>query len=67
MYQQMSLVSSSVAFSWSKWNADVSEPKKEKIIIQTAEHLVDEPLMEVGFVDIVVVDEVVVQKYFNHS
>ncbi|KAK2146360.1 hypothetical protein LSH36_614g02029 [Paralvinella palmiformis] len=46
MYQQMSLVSSSVAFSWSKWNADVSEPKKEKIIIQTAEHLVDEPLME---------------------
>ena len=46
LYQQISMVSSAMAFSWSKWNSEINS--EEKIIIQGAEHLQDEPLLEVG-------------------
>jgi len=46
MYQQMAMVASAMAFSWSKWNAEVPEPAKEKIVVQVAEHLADDALME---------------------
>jgi cancer susceptibility candidate protein 1 len=45
LYRQMSLVASTMAFSWSRWNTDVND--QEKIIFQAAEHLVDEALFEV--------------------
>ncbi|KAL4224695.1 Protein casc1 [Mactra antiquata] len=43
-YEQMALVASGVAFSWSKWNSDT--PDKEKILFQGSEALQDEPLLE---------------------
>ena len=46
LYEQMALLSSAMAFSWSKWNVDINH--REKIIIQGAEHLNDEPLTEVS-------------------
>ncbi|XP_041366067.1 axonemal 84 kDa protein-like [Gigantopelta aegis] len=44
IYEEMALVASSMAFSWSKWNSEVND--KQKIIFQTAEHLSDERLLE---------------------
>lgn len=44
LYQQMGLTASAMAYSWSKWNG---EREKEKIIIQSAPQLADEPLTEV--------------------
>ena len=44
-YEQMALMSSAFAFSWSKWNSDI--PEKEKILFQGSEALQDEPLLEV--------------------
>jgi len=41
----MALVSSAMAFSWSKWNADIKD--RERIFVQAAEHTTDEPLTEV--------------------
>jgi len=43
LYQQMGLTASTMAYSWSKWNG---EREKEKIIIQAAPQLADEPLTE---------------------
>jgi len=45
LYRQMALVSSAMAFSWSKWNADIDD--RERIFVQAAEHITDEPLIEV--------------------
>jgi len=42
----MALVSSAMAFSWSKWNADIED--RERIFLQAAEQTVDEPLIEVN-------------------
>jgi hypothetical protein len=44
-YEQMALVASSFAFSWSKWNSEAQD--KEKILFQASEALQDEPLLEV--------------------
>lgn len=44
LYQQMALTASTMAYSWSKWNG---EREPEKIIIQGAPQLADEPLTEV--------------------
>ena len=44
IYDQMGLVASSMAFSWSRWNSEVSE---DTIIMQGTEALCDEPLLEV--------------------
>nr|KAG5693296.1 hypothetical protein BaRGS_011617 [Batillaria attramentaria] len=43
MYEQMALVASSMAFSWSKWNSAVDY---ENVVLQGAEALSDEPLLE---------------------
>lgn len=43
LYDQMGLVSSVMAFSWSKWNSEV---ESAIIIMQGAEALQDEPLLE---------------------
>lgn len=43
-YEEMGLVSSAIAFSWSKWNAAV---EAENICVQCTEALRDEPLLEV--------------------
>lgn len=43
-YQQMAMVASSMAFSWSKWNNENEDA--EKIVVQGTEHLKDEPLLE---------------------
>ena len=40
------MVSSAVAFSYSKWNADTQD--REKVLFQSCETLEDEPLPEVG-------------------
>ena len=45
LYQQMALTASSMAYSWSKWNNEVKE--EAQILVQTAEQLEDEPLLEV--------------------
>ena len=39
------MVSSAVAFSYSKWNADTQD--REKVLFQSCETLEDEPLPEV--------------------
>ncbi|XP_013385748.1 protein CASC1 [Lingula anatina] len=44
LYQQMAITASSMAYSWSKWNAEVAD--RDKIIIQGAECMKDEPLLE---------------------
>jgi len=41
----MALVSSAMAFSWSKWNADIDD--RERIFLRAAELTTDEPLIEV--------------------
>jgi len=43
LYDQIGLVASSMAFSWSKWNSEVDDTK---VIVQAAEALTDEPLLE---------------------
>merc|ERR1712154_493476 len=43
LYQQMGLVASAVAFSWSKWNSEVDE---NSVVMLAAEALTDEPLLE---------------------
>jgi len=43
LYDQMGLVASAMAFSWSKWNSEVDE---NSIVIQATEALQDEPLLE---------------------
>ncbi|XP_076471591.1 dynein axonemal intermediate chain 7-like isoform X2 [Babylonia areolata] len=43
LYDQMGLVASAMAFSWSKWNGEVDSAS---IIMQGAEALQDEPLLE---------------------
>lgn len=43
IYEQMGLVASAVAFSWSKWNSEVAG---ESVVVQAAEALQDEPLLE---------------------
>ena len=48
LYRQMALVSSAMAFSWSKWNADIDD--RERIFLQAAEHTIDQPLTEVRLV-----------------
>ena len=45
MYRQMAMTSSSMAYSWSKWNIEVNNP--DQIVIQGAEQLEDEHLLEV--------------------
>lgn len=45
LYQHMALTSSAFAFSWSKWNNQVKDD--EQIIIQAAQQLEDEALLEV--------------------
>lgn len=45
MYDQMGLTASAMAYSWSKWNA---EKESDKIIVQAAPQLNDEPLTEVN-------------------
>lgn len=44
MYQQMAMVASAMAFSWSDWNNKVEDPKT--FIIQGCERIIDEPLLE---------------------
>lgn len=44
LYQQMALTCSTMAYSWSKWNGD---QESEKLIIQSAPQMKDEPLTEV--------------------
>jgi hypothetical protein len=44
------LVASTMAFSWSRWNTEVND--REKIVIQAAEHLTDEQLAEVRYLNI---------------
>lgn len=48
LYQQMGLTASAMAYSWSKWNGD-EKREAEKIIVQAAPQLADEPLTEVCF------------------
>jgi len=36
-----------MSFSWSKWNFEVND--SEKMLLQGAEHLKDEPLLEVNY------------------
>lgn len=43
-YEQMAMVSSAVAFSYSKWNAETQD--REKVLFQSCETLEDEPLPE---------------------
>ncbi|XP_070199022.1 dynein axonemal intermediate chain 7 homolog isoform X1 [Littorina saxatilis] len=43
LYEQMGLVASTMAFSWSRWNSEVGE---DSIVIQASEALRDEPLLE---------------------
>ncbi|KAL8618991.1 hypothetical protein ACOMHN_018373 [Nucella lapillus] len=43
LYDQMGLVASVMAFSWSKWNSEVAS---DTIVLQGAEALSDEPLLE---------------------
>ena len=45
LYDQMGLVASAMAFSWSKWNGEVDSAS---LVLQGAEALQDEPLLEVG-------------------
>ncbi|KAK2188252.1 hypothetical protein NP493_138g01023 [Ridgeia piscesae] len=44
VYRQMAITASMMAYSWSKWNSGVKN--KKPIIIQGAEHLKDEHLLE---------------------
>lgn len=44
LYQQMAMTASTMAYSWSKWNAEVANPSQ--IVFQGCEHLEDEPLLE---------------------
>lgn len=44
LYEQMGLTASAMAYSWSKWNGEQSA---DKLILQAAPHIVDEPLTEV--------------------
>ena len=50
----MSLTASCMAYSWSKWNSEIKD--HEKIVFQGAEHLQDEPLLEVRSYDIRALD-----------
>lgn len=45
MYEQMALLSSAMAFSWSKWNSEMET--SDKVLFQGSEALEDEPLLEV--------------------
>ena len=45
LYDQMGLVASAMAFSWSKWNSEV---ETDSVVVQGAEALQDEPLLEVS-------------------
>ena len=45
LYDQMGLVASAMAFSWSKWNSEV---ESASVVVQGAEALQDEPLLEVS-------------------
>ena len=45
LYDQIGLVASAMAFSWSKWNGEVDSAS---VVLQGAEALQDEPLLEVG-------------------
>ena len=44
-YEQMAMMSSAMAFSYSKWNSDTQD--REKVLFQGCETLEDEPLPEV--------------------
>ena len=44
-YEQMAMLSSAMAFSYSKWNSDTQD--REKVLFQGCETLQDEPLPEV--------------------
>ncbi|XP_061178031.1 dynein axonemal intermediate chain 7 homolog isoform X2 [Saccostrea echinata] len=44
MYEQMALLSSAMAFSWSKWNSEMDT--SDKVLFQGSEALEDEPLLE---------------------
>lgn len=44
MYEQMALLSSAMAFSWSKWNSEME--MSDKVLFQGSEALEDEPLLE---------------------
>ncbi|CAH1786904.1 unnamed protein product, partial [Owenia fusiformis] len=44
IYEQVALTASAMAYSWSKWNAQIDD--FHKVIIQGAEMLEDEPLLE---------------------
>jgi len=44
LYQQMAMTASTMAYSWSKWNAEVANPSQ--VVFQGCEHLEDEPLLE---------------------
>lgn len=41
----MALLSSAIAFSWSKWNSEMET--SDKVLFQGSEALEDEPLLEV--------------------
>ncbi|XP_048780286.1 dynein axonemal intermediate chain 7 homolog isoform X2 [Ostrea edulis] len=43
-YEQMALLSSAIAFSWSKWNSEMET--SDKVLFQGSEALEDEPLLE---------------------
>ena len=45
LYDQIGLVASAMAFSWSKWNGEVDSAS---VVLQGAEAMQDEPLLEVG-------------------
>jgi hypothetical protein len=42
----MALLSSAIAFSWSKWNSEMET--SDKVLFQGSEALEDEPLLEVS-------------------
>ncbi|XP_062591912.1 dynein axonemal intermediate chain 7 homolog [Saccostrea cucullata] len=44
LYEQMALLSSAMAFSWSKWNSEMET--SDKVLFQGSEALEDEPLLE---------------------
>jgi len=51
LYQQMGLTASAMAYSWSKWNG---EKESDKLIIQAAPHIKDEPLIEVKYLQLII-------------
>ena len=51
LYAQMALTSSSVAYTWSRWNSGCED--KASLVVQVAECLIDEPIREVSNLGVV--------------